>query len=520
MITNLAIFKLYINVNVHEVLFSKTNFLLLQVFEKLKVLNVSYSKHLIEIPDFSNMPNVEILIVKGSINLIKVQSFIEVINLLVIYLVIFCLNWIGCENLMNLPGGIHKLKHLNTLCCTGCSKLKSFPEIMDMMENLRELYLGRTGIKNLPWSIERLKGVQYLDLAHCENLESLPESICNLRSLKTLLVHNCSKLSKFPDTLRSFPIVSPCAAWDMLGEDEKLIRFSRSICAVRSQKQSMRDCSQPPGRNSEPAFLQLWSPQPEFLQVGNLEPEIPQLLNLEPEFPQVVNEEPELLQLRNLEPGFPQQGNLEPGFPQQGNLEPEFPQQGNLEPEFPQVGIEEPELLQLGNLEPEIPQQGIEEPGLPQLGNLEPGFLQLGSPQPESSKPESAPTGPPKRYREDQMEKAIRSDSWSLCWLEELDLSYCNLKEGGIAREVFHLPPLQVLNLSGNNFFRIPPNIGKCSKLRILKMSHCKLLLEIPELPSSLREIDAHGCPLLLPLQRQAQLLHSLLNCFKSDIQV
>ena len=470
MITNLAIFKLYINVNVHEVLFSKTNFLLLQVFEKLKVLNVSYSKHLIEIPDFSNMPNVEILIVKGSINLIKVQSFIEVINLLVIYLVIFCLNWIGCENLMNLPGGIHKLKHLNTLCCTGCSKLKSFPEIMDMMENLRELYLGRTGIKNLPWSIERLKGVQYLDLAHCENLESLPESICNLRSLKTLLVHNCSKLSKFPDTLRSFPIVSPCAAWDMLGEDEKLIRFSRSICAVRSQKQSMRDCSQPPGRNSEPAFLQLWSPQPEFLQVGNLEPEIPQLLN--------------------------------------------------LEPEFPQVGIEEPELLQLGNLEPEIPQQGIEEPGLLQLGNLEPGFLQLGSPKPESSKPESAPTGPPKRYREDQMEKAIRSDSWSLCWLEELDLSYCNLKEGGIAREVFHLPPLQVLNLSGNNFFRIPPNIGKCSKLRILKMSHCKLLLEIPELPSSLREIDAHGCPLLLPLQRQAQLLHSLLNCFKSDIQV
>lgn len=486
MITNLAIFKLYINVNVHEVLFSKTNFLLLQVFEKLKVLNVSYSKHLIEIPDFSNMPNVEILIVKGSINLIKVQSFIEVINLLVIYLVIFCLNWIGCENLMNLPGGIHKLNHLNTLCCTGCSNLKSFPEIMDMMENLRELYLGRTGIKTLPWSIERLKGVQYLDLAHCENLESLPESICNLRSLKTLLVNNCSKLSKFPDTLMGF-----------------LEEFEMS----------------PSHDLQESSCLRLWSPKPEFLQVGNLEPEFPQPLNLEPEFPQVVNEEPELLQLRNLEPGFPQQGNLEPGFPQQRNLEPEFPQQGNLEPEFPQVGIEEPELLQLGNLEPEIPQQGIEEPGLLQLGNLEPEFLQPGSPQPESSKPESAPAGPPKRYWEDQVEKAICSD-WSLCWLEELDLSYCNLKEGGIAREVFHLPPLQVLNLSGNNFCKIPPNIGKCSKLRILKMSHCKLLLEIPELPSSLREIDAHGCPLLLPLQRQTQLLHSLLNCFKSDIQV
>lgn len=389
MITNLAIFKLYINVNVHEVLFSKTNFLLLQVFEKLKVLNVSYSKHLIEIPDFSNMPNVEILIVKGRINLIKVQSFIEVINLLVIYLVIFCLNWIGCENLMNLPGGIHKLKHLNTLCCTGCSKLKSFPEIMDMMENLRVLYLGRTGIKNLPWSIERLKGVQYLDLAHCENLESLPGSICNLRSLKTLLVHNCSKLSKFPDTLRSFWIES---THEPMGEELHFRGGSLSLSPRRSPKRSS-------------------------------------------------------LQPRRLKP-------------------------------------------------------------------------KPGSPQHEGCKPVSAPMGPPKRYQEDQMEKAICSDSWSLCWLEELDLSYCNLKEGGIAREVFHQPPLQVLNLSGNNFCVIPPNIGKCSKLRILKMSHCKLLLQIPELPSSLREIDAHGCPLLLPLQRQTQLLHSLLNCFKSDIQV
>ena len=48
-------------------------FILLQVFEKLKVLNVSYSQHLIEIPDFSSMPNMEILIIKGNINLINVH---------------------------------------------------------------------------------------------------------------------------------------------------------------------------------------------------------------------------------------------------------------------------------------------------------------------------------------------------------------------------------------------------------------------------------------------------------------
>ena len=66
MITNLDIIKLYVSVSVHEILFLKTNFILLQVFKKLKVLNVSYSQHLIKIPDFSSVPNLEILIVKGS----------------------------------------------------------------------------------------------------------------------------------------------------------------------------------------------------------------------------------------------------------------------------------------------------------------------------------------------------------------------------------------------------------------------------------------------------------------------
>ena len=58
-----TIFKLYVT---FMSLFLNTNFNLLQVFENLKVLNVSYSLDLIEIPDFSSVPNLEILIVKGS----------------------------------------------------------------------------------------------------------------------------------------------------------------------------------------------------------------------------------------------------------------------------------------------------------------------------------------------------------------------------------------------------------------------------------------------------------------------
>ena len=247
---------------------------------------------------------------------------------------------------------------------------------MEVMENLRELYLDRTGIKSLPWSIEHLKGIQYLDLAHCENLESLPESISNLISLKTLIVQNCSKLYKIPSMLR--------------------------LC------------------DDVESFL---------------------------------------------------------------------------------------------SHEAESPVIAIPIPGNSQHWNLEPEFIQRGSPQPESPSKRS-------RWEDDQMTEVILSDDCSLYWLEELDLSYCNLEEGGITSEVFHLPSLQVLNLSGNNFLKIPPNISNLSKLKILKMSHCKLLLEIPDLPSSIREIDAHGCAYLLPLRWHSQLFHSLLNCLKSDIQV
>ena len=228
-----------------------------------------------------------------------------------------------------------------------------------------------------------------------------------MRSLKTLIVHNCSKLHQFPHTMRDFE------------ED-----FEELFCVPNPSAYSY---------------------------------ELP------------------------VSPNF-----FSPPFV---NLESEFPELGKLDPKFLQPGI----------LSPQLESQQ----------------------EPESPKTEIPPRGTTKRsHWEDQMREVILTGGCCLYLLEELDLSYCHLKEGGITSEFFHLPSLQLLNLSGNYICKIPPNISKLSKLRILKFSHCKLLLEIPVLPSNLREIDAHGCPSLLPLQRQTQLLQSLLNCLKSDIQV
>ncbi|KAL6340103.1 hypothetical protein AAG906_038938 [Vitis piasezkii] len=105
--------------------------------------------------------------------------------------------------------------------------------------------------------------------------------------------------------------------------------------------------------------------------------------------------------------------------------------------------------------------------------------------------------------------------------LEDLDVSGCNLMAGAIPDDLWCLFSLESLDVSGNNIDCIPGGIISLSRLRSLKMNRCLMLKEIPKLPSSLRRIEAYGCPLLETLSSDAKhpLWSSLLNCFKSQIQ-
>ncbi|KAJ9672181.1 hypothetical protein PVL29_025708 [Vitis rotundifolia] len=141
----------------------------------LRYIDLRDSQQLIELPNFSNVPNLEELILSG------------------------------CVRLESLPGDIHKLKHLLTLHCSGCSKLTSFPKIKRSIGKLEKLSLDKTAIKELPSSIELLEGLWYLNLDNCKNLEGLPNSICNLRFLKVLGLEGCSKLDRLPEDLERMP---------------------------------------------------------------------------------------------------------------------------------------------------------------------------------------------------------------------------------------------------------------------------------------------------------------------------
>ncbi|KAL6316820.1 hypothetical protein AAG906_021120 [Vitis piasezkii] len=116
---------------------------------KLEVINLGNSQHLLECPNLSSAPCVERLILDGCTSLLEF------------------LTSLAAQNLTSFQRS---------------KGLERFPEIMEVMECLQKLLLDGTSIKELPPSIVHLKGL-------------------HLRSLETLIVSGCSKLSKLPEEL-------------------------------------------------------------------------------------------------------------------------------------------------------------------------------------------------------------------------------------------------------------------------------------------------------------------------------
>ncbi|XP_070681464.1 disease resistance protein RPV1 isoform X2 [Malus domestica] len=162
-----------------------------QTQEKLKFINLSYCQSLKETPDFTNVPNLERLIVRSCISLVEVHPSISTLTNLVL------LDLHGCNELKILPSKIC-MRSLKTLNLSDCSSLEMFPEISEGMEELEELNLSGSKIKELPLSINNLSGLSHFNLKDCKELKILPSKIC-MRSLKTFNLCDCSSLEMFPE---------------------------------------------------------------------------------------------------------------------------------------------------------------------------------------------------------------------------------------------------------------------------------------------------------------------------------
>ncbi|XP_028800271.1 TMV resistance protein N-like [Neltuma alba] len=142
-----------------------------QMSKKLKFIDLSYSEEFIRTPDFSMLPNLEQLILKGCVRLSEVHPSLGQHTKVVV------LDLNDCKNLKALPIRM-EMDSLKKLILSGCLKVKKLPEFG---ENMTKLLV--------------------LDVKNCKNLVCLPGSTCNLKSLKVLNILGCSKFSSLPQNI-------------------------------------------------------------------------------------------------------------------------------------------------------------------------------------------------------------------------------------------------------------------------------------------------------------------------------
>lgn len=99
----------------------------------MKILDLSHSHKLLRTPDFSRSPNLETLVLKDCISLLRVHESVGHLVRLV------SLNLEGCRSLKELPRSIGNLKNLETLVISGCSSLDELPSEVEWMESLKIL---------------------------------------------------------------------------------------------------------------------------------------------------------------------------------------------------------------------------------------------------------------------------------------------------------------------------------------------------------------------------------------------
>ncbi|XP_015164843.1 TMV resistance protein N-like [Solanum tuberosum] len=90
-----------------------------------------------------------------------------------------------------------------------------------------------------------------------------------------------------------------------------------------------------------------------------------------------------------------------------------------------------------------------------------------------------------------------------LCSLIMLDLSDCNISDGGILSNLGFLPSLEGLILDGNNFSNNPAASISClTRLKALALAGCRRLESLPKLPPGIEKIYADECTSLMSIDQ------------------
>ncbi|XP_062171852.1 TMV resistance protein N-like [Alnus glutinosa] len=142
-------------------------------FPKLKRIDLSFSKNLVETPDLSGVPNLKKLELEHCTSLSKVHPSIGFLR---------HLKWLklqDCKSLERLADEMRS-ESLEFLYLSGCSRLDKLPDFVGNMTSFWYLNLNGTAIKELSFSSKTL---HCLDISNCSRLEKIPKDLISVMEL-------------------------------------------------------------------------------------------------------------------------------------------------------------------------------------------------------------------------------------------------------------------------------------------------------------------------------------------------
>nr|XP_034908309.1 disease resistance-like protein DSC1 [Populus alba] len=429
----------------------------------LKDVNLSNCEHITSLPDLSKARDLERLNLQFCTSLVKVPSSIQHLDKL------NDLDLRGCKRLINLPSRINS-SFLETLNLSGCSNLKKCPETA---RKLTYLNLNETAVEELPQSIGEQSGLVALNLKNCKHLVNLPENIYLLKSLLIADFSGCSSISRLPDFSRNirYLYLNGTAIEELpssIGDLRELIYLDLVGCnrlknlpsavskLVCLKKLDLSGCS------SITEFPKVSNKIKELYLNGTAIREIPSSIECLSDLAE--------LHLRNCK-----QFEILPSNIYKLRKLERLNLSGCVQfHNYPEV-LEPMVCLRYLYLE----QTSITELPSP-IGNLRGlACLEVGN----------------CKYLKDIecfVDLQLPERCVDLDCLRKLNLDGCNLSEVSDSLGRFSL--LEVLDLSGNDFRRIPISINKLLELQYLGLRNCKRLESLPELPPRLSKLDADNC--------------------------
>ncbi|XP_054817712.1 TMV resistance protein N-like [Prosopis cineraria] len=412
-----------------------------QVLGRLKYLDLRDSRDLIKAPNFDEIPDLEILILEGCVNLVEVHSSLGRHKNLA------RANLKGCRIIKILPSKF-EMKWLQTLILLGCSKIKRLPEFGESMKCLYQLDVEETSITKLPQSLVNLTTHAVLNLRNCVNLVEVHPSLGHHKNLATINLKGCKSIKILPSKLEmkclETLILSSCS------KIKRLLEFGESMECL-----SQLDVEETGITKLPQSLVNLTT-----LAVLNLR-NCKSLVCL----PNVI-QYMKSIRILNFS-GCSKLSSLPEVWNENVALE-ELDASGTAIKEVPSS------ICQVKNLK-SLSFSGCTGQEQSSLQNFFCNFSWFS----RITRP-SISTG-----------LLLPASLPSLSSLTNLDFSYCNLCDESLPNDFNALSSLELLDLSGNNFVSLPSGfISNLLKLNWVIINHCPRLQSLPRLPPNISCTD------------------------------